>query len=107
MHSPHHLLRDTDEPRKPQASADPRRWKALAAIAVALFMLILDLTVINVALPDLGAAREAAMLETGIDFGDQVVRAVVGVMAALDEEAQRCDVAAVGNGQLVDGVEVA
>jgi EmrB/QacA subfamily drug resistance transporter len=44
-----------DEPREPQAFADPRRWTALAAVAMAQFMLILDLTVVNVALPDLGA----------------------------------------------------
>ena len=55
MHDPQHPVRDTDEPREPQESADPRRWKALAAIALAQFMLILDLTVVNVALPDLGA----------------------------------------------------
>src|SRR5215218_53159 len=55
MHDAHHPVRDTNEPREPQASADPRRWKALAAISVAQFMLILDLTVVNVALPDLGA----------------------------------------------------
>src|SRR5262249_390776 len=54
MHSPH-LARDTDELREPQDSADPRRWKALAVVSVAQFMLILDLTVVNVALPDLGA----------------------------------------------------
>lgn len=44
-----------------QASADSRRWKALAAICTAQFMLMLDLTVINVALPslshDLGLSR--------------------------------------------------
>ena len=55
MHDTHHPVRGTNEPREPQASADPRRWKALAAISVAQFMLILDLTVVNVALPDLGA----------------------------------------------------
>src|SRR4029453_14961246 len=55
MHDTHHPVHDTDEPREPQASADPRRWKALAAVALAQFMLILDLTVVNVALPDLGA----------------------------------------------------
>src|SRR5215475_11502964 len=54
MHSPHRLARDTDEPREPQEPADPRRWKALAVVSVAQFMLILDLTVVNVALPDLG-----------------------------------------------------
>jgi EmrB/QacA subfamily drug resistance transporter len=55
MHDTHDPVRDTNEPREPQASADPRRWKALAVISVAQFMLILDLTVVNVALPDLGA----------------------------------------------------
>jgi EmrB/QacA subfamily drug resistance transporter len=55
MHDPQHPVRDIDEPREPQESADPRRWKALAAISLAQFMLILDLTVVNVALPDLGA----------------------------------------------------
>jgi MFS family permease len=48
-------IRDTDESGEPQRSADPRRWKALAVISVAQFMLILDLTVVNVALPDLSA----------------------------------------------------
>src|SRR5262245_4057511 len=55
MPDTHHPVRDTNEPLEPQASADPRRWKALAVIALAQFMLILDLTVVNVALPDLGA----------------------------------------------------
>jgi EmrB/QacA subfamily drug resistance transporter len=55
MHDLHHPVRDRDEPREPQESADPRRWKALAAVSLAQFMLILDLTVVNVALSDLGA----------------------------------------------------
>src|SRR5918996_6465005 len=55
MHKPHHLACDTDEPREPQESADPRGWKALAVLSLAQFMLILDLTVVNVALPNLGA----------------------------------------------------
>jgi EmrB/QacA subfamily drug resistance transporter len=55
MHGPQDPVRDTDGPREPQESADPRRWKALAVVSVAQFMLILDLTVVNVALPDLGA----------------------------------------------------
>src|SRR5215204_2414263 len=55
LHKPHHLTRYTDEPREPQESADPRRWKALAVLSLAQLMLILDLTVVNVALPNLGA----------------------------------------------------
>src|SRR5215207_2700676 len=55
MPDTHHPVRDTNEPPEPQASADPRRWRALAVLSMAQFMLILDLTVVNVALPDLGA----------------------------------------------------
>jgi EmrB/QacA subfamily drug resistance transporter len=55
MHDSHGPVRSMGEPRGPRGSVDPRRWKALALISVAQFMLILDLTVINVALPDLGA----------------------------------------------------
>ncbi|MFG1670053.1 MFS transporter [Streptomyces sp. Y7] len=35
--------------------AGPRRWAALALICVAQFMLVLDVTVVNVALPDMAA----------------------------------------------------
>ena len=55
MHKPHHSAHVTDEPREPQKSADPRRWKVLAVLSLAQLMLILDLTVVNIALPDLGA----------------------------------------------------
>jgi MFS family permease len=55
MHDPQHPVREIGEPRQQPKSADPRRWAALAVISVAQFMLILDLTVVNVALPDLGA----------------------------------------------------
>ncbi len=51
-------VHDTDVSDRPGEFADPRRWKALAVVAVAQFMLILDLTVVNVALPDLGADLE-------------------------------------------------
>ncbi|MGV9324996.1 MFS transporter [Streptosporangium sandarakinum] len=47
-HAPH-------SPPKPEAPAHPRRWTALALISVAQFMLILDVTVVNVALPEIGA----------------------------------------------------
>lgn len=36
-------------------TARPRRWAALGLLAVAQFMLILDITVVTVAMPDLGA----------------------------------------------------
>lgn len=45
-----HPVGDTDQLRYSQQSGDPRRWKALAVVSVAQLMLILDLTVGNVAL---------------------------------------------------------
>jgi EmrB/QacA subfamily drug resistance transporter len=45
----------------PEATPDPRRWKALGVLGLIQFMLILDVTVVNVALPriqhDLGFSR--------------------------------------------------
>jgi EmrB/QacA subfamily drug resistance transporter len=44
-----------------EMKADPRRWKALAVLALIQFMLVLDVTVVNVALPhiqdDLGFSK--------------------------------------------------
>ncbi|MCX6395759.1 MAG: MFS transporter [Propionibacteriales bacterium] len=40
-------------PESPATTADPRRWKALAVLGLIQFMLILDVTVVNVALPDI------------------------------------------------------
>jgi EmrB/QacA subfamily drug resistance transporter len=45
------LSAGTDEP----AGADPRRWKALAVLAMMQFMLVLDVTVVTVALPRIQA----------------------------------------------------
>ncbi|MFE0516087.1 MFS transporter, partial [Streptomyces sp. NPDC058964] len=51
-----HSARDTHyEPQHELPPTDPRRWAALAVICVAQFMLILDVTVVNVALPDMAA----------------------------------------------------
>lgn len=45
----------------PDPTPDPRRWKALGVLALVQFMLVLDITVVNVALPhiqvDLGFSR--------------------------------------------------
>ena len=44
------------------AAPDPRRWKALAVLGVAYLMVILDVSIVNVALPsiqeDLGFSTE-------------------------------------------------
>jgi EmrB/QacA subfamily drug resistance transporter len=42
-------------PASPAAGSDPRRWWALVWLCLAQFMVILDVTVVNVALPTIGA----------------------------------------------------
>src|SRR5690348_4493039 len=37
------------------ATLDPRRWRTLAVLALAQFMVVLDVTIVNVALPDIQA----------------------------------------------------
>src|ERR671924_1465234 len=45
-----------------EAQADPRRWKALALLGIAYLMVVLDISIVNVALPsiqaDLGFSTE-------------------------------------------------
>ena len=43
-----------------RSAADPRRWKALALLALADFVVILDATIVNIALPSVGRALDAS-----------------------------------------------
>jgi EmrB/QacA subfamily drug resistance transporter len=45
------------------AVPDPRRWKALALLAVADFVVVLDATIVNVALPSIGRSLHASTSE--------------------------------------------
>src|SRR3954465_11032116 len=45
----------TASPRRPQLEPDPRRWKALALLCAAFFMVILDSAIVVVALPSIDA----------------------------------------------------
>src|SRR3954452_18704979 len=45
----------TASPRQPQLEPDPRRWKALALLCAAFFMVILDSAIVVVALPSIDA----------------------------------------------------
>ncbi|WP_051047121.1 MFS transporter [Nocardia asiatica] len=47
-----------------ESPVDPRRWRALAVLAIAQFMLILDITVVTVALPDIGQDLELTRAAT-------------------------------------------
>jgi len=42
---------------------DPRRWRALAVCATALFMTLLDVSIVNVALPSIGSSIGAQPAE--------------------------------------------
>jgi EmrB/QacA subfamily drug resistance transporter len=46
--------------------ADPRRWQALAIVCVAFFMTVLDVSIVNVALPSIG--RSLHFSETGLQW---------------------------------------
>ena len=41
-----------------EAAPDPRRWKALAVVCAAFFMTILDVSIVNVALPSIGTSLD-------------------------------------------------
>src|SRR3954469_2961747 len=44
----------------PRSTPDPRRWKALSILALADFVVILDATIVNIALPSIGHALDAS-----------------------------------------------
>jgi len=48
------------------AGPDPRRWQALALVCVAFFMTVLDVSIVNVALPSIG--RSLHFSETGLQW---------------------------------------
>ena len=54
-------------------TAHPRRWQALGLLAVAQFMLILDITVVTVAMPDMGA--DLGLDRESADLGDERLHA--------------------------------
>jgi EmrB/QacA subfamily drug resistance transporter len=49
-----------------QAGPDPRRWQALALVCVAFFMTVLDVSIVNVALPSIGKSLHFS--ETGLQW---------------------------------------
>nr|WP_196790798.1 MFS transporter [Motilibacter aurantiacus] len=49
----------TPDPSQPSEEEDPRRWRALAVCLVAAFMTLLDVSIVNVALPSIESGLEA------------------------------------------------
>ena len=41
-----------------EAAPDPHRWQALALVCTAMFMTVLDVSIVNVALPSIGSALD-------------------------------------------------
>jgi EmrB/QacA subfamily drug resistance transporter len=54
------------ESTHPPVHPDPRRWQALALVCVAFFMTVLDVSIVNVALPSIG--RSLHFSETGLQW---------------------------------------
>ena len=48
------------------AGPDPRRWQALALVCVAFFMTVLDVSIVNVALPSIGSSLHFS--QTGLQW---------------------------------------
>ena len=48
------------------STPDPRRWNALALVCVAFFMTVLDVSIVNVALPSIG--RSLHFSQTGLQW---------------------------------------
>lgn len=59
-----HDTSQTDSPPPIGSTADPRRWRALAVISVIQFILVLDMTVVNIALPSI--QNDLEMSPTGL-----------------------------------------
>jgi predicted MFS family arabinose efflux permease len=53
-------------PHETSQTLDPRRWKALAVLAVAQFMVVLDAAIVNVALPSI--QRDLGFSENGLQW---------------------------------------
>ena len=95
-------------PPATKAEADPRRWVALAVLLIASFMNLIDVTIVNVAIPsmqkNLGAdpsqiewviagyvlAFALGLLPFG-RLGDKPIEALHVAHAAAAEAGERCD----------------
>ena len=66
---------------------DPRRWLTLAAVNFALFMVLLDVTVVNVALPSIAQDFKSSFseLQWVIDTYALVIAALILTMAKLGD----------------------
>ena len=57
------LRRVTDGQRTPKYTPDPRRWRVLMVLVVALFMSLIDVSIVNVALPSIQTGLNASHSE--------------------------------------------
>src|ERR687886_3057855 len=64
--------RMTERSPMTQSTPDPRRWQALALVCAAFFMTILDVSIVNVALPS---------IEKALDFSRESLQWVITAYA--------------------------
>ncbi|MCY0879506.1 MAG: hypothetical protein OWU84_11270 [Firmicutes bacterium] len=71
----------------PSIQEDPRRWWALGAVSFGLFMALLDVTVVNVALPSIqrGLHESFASLEWVVNAYALVVAVLLVTSSRLDD----------------------
>ena len=79
----------TDAPTAPTAAGqpDPRRWLALAVLGVAYLMVVLDVSIVNVALPSIQS--DLGLLARGPPVGRERLRLTFGGFLLLGGRARR------------------
>jgi hypothetical protein len=67
-------------------SADPRRWRALTVSMVGAFMVLLDVSIVNVALPTADRADEILRLSRTLGYEGRDLAALFQVLEQVSDE---------------------
>ena len=72
-----------------RTNPDPRRWKALSILALADFVVILDATIVNIALPSIGRELHGGFRSALVVGAAIAAAAIVTTVVALPRGARR------------------